>query len=203
MQHASSRSNAPFGHADDRSDRHDRHDRHDRFRGRSPFVRWQALATGSLVGIAAWAFAYTLGAAIWLSLVPGPGGVHGTSQVLLGLYGAVAASFALAAGAWVAARVGGAHTVETAALYGVCMWSLSTITLTAVAMLAASESLGMPAGGLGACLDVGLAAIGLLSGAARSPVVTLWAMVATVSLSLLFALGGAFRALPKDAATRP
>lgn len=166
-------------------------------RPRHPQVRWSALATGSLLGIAAWAFLYLLGAAVWQTLVPGFSGTHGTSQLLLGMYGAAAASLALGVGAFVACRVGGAQSVESAALYGLCLWSMSTLTLVTVSMLAASEWLGMPAGGLGACLDVGLAAVGMLSGAARAPVATLWAMVATVSLSLLFALGGAFRGLPR------
>lgn len=174
------------------------HHRRGHHRPRAPIVRWSALATGSLVGIASWAFLYVFGAAVWLLLVPGPSGTHATSQIMLGVYGGVAASMALALGAHVAARVGGVSSVENALWYGACMWSFSTITLVAVAVCAATDTMGVPAGGVGALFDVGLAAVGLLAGSRAAPIATLWSMVATLILSLAFALVGALRALPEE-----
>lgn len=164
-----------------------------------PMVRWSSLATGSLLGIGSWAMAYALGATVWLAL----GGSMAAPWVRLcmGGYGALSASMALALAAHTAARTGGAHTVENGLLYGLALWSMSTITLVVVATLTTAGVIDAQMVQAAPILAVGLAAIGLLPGGADA-VGTTWqamaAVVATLVLSLLIALWGGLRGRCRD-----
>jgi hypothetical protein len=172
------------------------HDRN-RMRPRLPTVRWQALATGSLFGIAAWAFLYTLGAALAVSLLGVPNTAVGrTGFLALGAYGAVAASLALSVGSYTAALLGGVRAPVEALLYGASMWCLSTITLVVTAVFALCHGFDKigPEGAV--FVDVGLAAVGMQSWSEQAHVgIVFWSMVATLCLSFIFAQRGAARAL--------
>lgn len=168
---------------------HYRHPRH-------PIIRWSCLATGSLVGIGTWALFYVLGATVAVCCGVTPANASFAARLMLGIYGALSASCALGLAAYTAARVSGAQTVENALLYGLSLWSMSTITLVTVATAASSG--WVSAASLGASapiVNVGLAAIGFSPDAVPTGGAgALGAMCCTLVLSLLIALGGALRA---------
>lgn len=166
-------------------------------RPRGPRIRWSALATGSLVGIASWAALYVAGAALAWSLPEFGLAGFVVGRALLALFGATAASFALALAAYVAATVGNSRGEPAqATMYGVCLWSLSTITLVATTLAAAGGAFASLPSEAAAIVGVGLSAVGLelQPQGTVSPAGVLWAMAATVGLSLVFALAGARRA---------
>jgi len=157
---------------------HHRHPRH-------PIIRWSCLATGSLVGIGSWALLYVLGGTVAACCGITPQNASLTARLILGSYGALSASYALGLAAYTAARTSGTQTVENALLYGLCLWSMSTLTLVAVA-----TSLGASA----PIFAVGLAAIGLQPDSAPTDGVgALVAMSCTLVISLFLALSGALR----------
>ena len=166
-------------------------------RPRGPRIRWGALATGSLVGIASWAALYVAGAAVAWSLPELSLAGYVVGRAVLALYGATAASFALALAAFVAATVGDSagHPAQ-ARLYGVCLWSLSTITLVATSLAATCGAFASLSSEAASVVGVGLAAVGLelQPQGTVSPAGVLWAMAATVALSFVFASAGARRA---------
>ena len=182
------------------SSRLPRHDLpHDRHRSRShrPAVRWQALVTGSLFGIALWAFLYTLGAALAVTLLGVPNTAVGRLGFFaLGAYGALAASLALSVGSYVAALLGGVRTPVEALLYGASMWCLSTITLVITAVFALCHGFDGLAPQGAVFVDVGLAAVGMQSWSEQAHTgIVFWSMVATLCLSFIFAQRGAARAM--------
>lgn len=157
-------------------------------------VRWPALATGSVTGIAIWAFLYVLGAALAGSCNQGELPSGGPLLWVLGLYGAVAASAALWAGSFVASASGGANCRGAGALYGLSMWGMASITLVAVS-IALSAGFGQQlAGPAASMLGVGAAALGsgFATGSGATGV-TLWGMVAVMVLSLPVAIAGGTR----------
>jgi hypothetical protein len=171
-------------------------------RGDGPKVYWRALATGSLVGIAFWAALYVLGAAVACSFGVAPSSHSPLAQTLLGIYGCAAASCALGVASYTAARTGGARGREGAAFYGLCLWSMSTLTLVAVAVAAASGCFAWLSSLPGSVFEVGLAAIGMQIQAQgeSSPASVLWCMLATIGVSLVFSLLAAQRAVCRTSA---
>jgi len=163
---------------------------------RHPIIRWSCLATGSLVGIGAWALLYVLGAMVAACCGVTPWHASFATRLIFGIYGALSASCALGLAAYTAARTSGAQTVENALLYGLCLWSMSTITLVAVATVVSSETLSAASVYTFAPIfAVGLAAIGLRPETLSTDGTgTLVAMSCTLAISLLVALGGALRA---------
>lgn len=160
-----------------------------------PMVRWSALATGSLVGIGTWALAYVLGAtgAAALGLLGENASLIG--RLTLGLYGALSASMALGLAAYIAARTGGAQTEENALIYGLCLWSLSTITLVVVSTLTMCGVISPAIVAQAPVLAVGLAAVGLSPQNVEAAAVTPFlAMAFTLLISLWIALWSASRA---------
>ncbi|RYF10691.1 MAG: hypothetical protein EOO40_04705 [Deltaproteobacteria bacterium] len=162
-----------------------------------PKVYWRALATGSLVGIAFWATLYVLGAAVACSFGMAPGAHSPLTQTLLGIYGCTAASCALGLASYTAARTGGARGREGAVFYGVCLWSMSTLTLVVVAVAATSGCFAWLSSLPSSVFEVGLAAIGMQiqAQAESSPASILWCMLATIGVSLVFSVLAAQRAV--------
>lgn len=155
-------------------------------------VHWRGYATGSLLGIGAWAALYVLGGALACSFNLFAASTPALlAQLSLGIYGAVSASAALGWGSYVAARTGQATNTEEALYYGLGMWSMSTITLVAVAAYTAAG--GAIPSGVAPLMEVGLHAVGMTaaSGMGEGPTVMLWAMTMTLAVSLVLAIRGA------------
>jgi hypothetical protein len=168
---------------------------HNRRRPAFPVVRWGALATGSLLGIGAWALAYILGATLLVVCGVDAGAPTLWSRIFIGIYGALSASLALALAAYTAARTGGAHTVESALFYGLGLWSMSTITLVLTTSLAGFGYFTAEMLRTTPLFTVGLAAVGSLPGQMQmGSASTLGAILATLLVSLWAGLWGACRA---------
>lgn len=160
-----------------------------------PMVRWEALATGSLVGIGSWALAYVLGATVVLACGVDPGAAPIAARLLMGVWGGVSASMALAFAAYTAARTGGARSGENALFYGLSLWSMSTITLVTLTVLAAQGLFTQEMVRATPIFAVGLAAVGSLpQGQEWASAGTFAAILATLLVSLAFALWGSARA---------
>ena len=164
------------------------HDRRPRmYRGPRPGrVHWSALAVGSVTGLSSWALLYTLGAAVaWREAAVMPSGG-------LGLYGAVAAAIALAAGSYVASRAGGAKDTGCGVLYGITMAGMANLTLTATAVaLSGGWGRDLPPV-MQSLVAVGASALAMTGAPGDVPLsLNLYAMATIMVLSFaLGALGG-------------